>query len=216
MLQTLAASPYETGNDMYSRVSLVDVFTLLCVTIRKILQDASPENLTIDSLANSLVGHEELAHLELATDIDSEFLFGRDGFVEATQRFRNDSAIEVLLNPTNRKIRLYTLEEESFEDVVIELFESLEKLIGHESQGEAEAKGVNMKPRVRSHLQGGDFRDVAITRDPLYIRATTPPSSRQTRVDFAKSTHAVTLFGHGFGELIKPAETASSVDQDVP
>ncbi|KAM7210521.1 hypothetical protein V8F06_014094, partial [Rhypophila decipiens] len=114
----------------------------------------------------------------------SEFLFDPKDFTDATQRFCSDSAIQVLLNPANRKLRLYKLEEESFDDVIekadgseeittkvrrtyitlehriVELFEILEKLIDHEADNHASAKGVNMKPRLRSYLQGWDFRDI--------------------------------------------------------
>lgn len=91
------------------------------------------------------------------------------------------------------------------EDRVMELFESLEKLIDYEAHGKASAKGVNMKPRIRSHLQGWDFRDAATNRDPLYLRVATPPSSGRTWVNFVTSIRAVTLLGRGFGQLIKPA-----------
>jgi len=170
----------------------------------------------------------------------AEFLFDPKTFVEAAQRLRNDSAIEVLLNPANRKLRLYKLDEESFDDVmekpdgteeiitrtrrtyttmehrIVELFESLEKLIDHEAQGSASVKGVHMKPRLRSQLQGWDFHDVAISRDPLYLRVTTPPSSGRTWVDLVDSTRAVTLFGRGFGELIKPVWSTNRATQLTP
>jgi len=163
----------------------------------------------------------------------SEFLFDNTAFQEPSVRFRNDSAIEALINKRNRELRLYKLEGKSFdetvewpdgrketvtktrtsyttvEDRVMELFENLEKLIDHEAHGEASAKGVSMKPRLRSQLQGWDFRDVATNRDPLYLRVTTPPSSGRGWVDFAKSIRAVTLFGRGFGQLIRPVAEES-------
>jgi len=157
-----------------------------------------------------------------------EFLFDAREFQEPKVRFRNDSAVSVLRNPSNRRLRLYKLSEDSVdetvlwadgrretvtkvrtsyttvEDKTLELFETLEKLIDHEAQSEASAKGVNMKPRVRCLLQGWDFCDVVRNRDPLYLRVATVPSSGGHWVDFAKSIRAVTLFGRGFGDLIKP------------
>lgn len=160
----------------------------------------------------------------------SEFLFEPKAFSEAAhERFRSNAAIGILLNTANRKLRLYKIEEMTFDDIVerpdgteeittrtrrsyttiehrvVELFEALEKLIDHRAQANASAKGINIKPRFRSYLQGWDFRDIATTRDPLYLRVTTPPSSGQAWISFAESTNAVTLFGRGFGELIKPA-----------
>lgn len=163
----------------------------------------------------------------------SEFLFDEKSFQEPNVRFRNDSAIDALINGHNRELRLYKLTGKSFvetvtwpdgrqetvtktrssyttvEDRVVELFESLEKLIDHEAHCEASAKGVNMKLKLRSHLQGWDFWDVATKRDPLYQRLTTPPSSGRTWIKFARSIHAVTLFGRGFGQLIRPASRSS-------
>ncbi|KAK3379694.1 hypothetical protein B0T24DRAFT_612649 [Lasiosphaeria ovina] len=103
----------------------------------------------------------------------------------------------------NKTTRTYT----AVENRVVELFESLEKLVDHEAQADAAAEGFNANPlRLRSRLQGWDFRDVATGRGPLYRRVTTP-SSGPTWVDLTKSTGAVTLFGRGFGELIRPAAT---------
>jgi len=164
----------------------------------------------------------------------SDFLFDDKAFEEPSVRFRNDSAIEALINKRNRELRLYKLEGTSFdetvewpdgrketvtktrtsyttvEDRVMELFENLEKLIDHEAYGEASARGVSIKPRFRSQLQGWDFRDIATNRDPLYLRVTTPPpSSGRGWVDFAKSIRAVTLLGRGFGQLIRPVAQES-------
>ncbi|KAK4448373.1 hypothetical protein QBC34DRAFT_327770 [Podospora aff. communis PSN243] len=167
----------------------------------------------------------------------AEFLFDAKDFREPHLRFRNDSAIEALVSTHNRSLRLYKLDEKSFdetvewpsgkketvtktrtsymtvEDRVLDLFESLEKLIDHESQGEAEAKGVNMKPRLRNKLHGWDFRDVATNRDPLYLRVATLPSSGRAWTDFAKSIRAVTLFGRGYGQLLLPSRVVPRAEQ---
>jgi len=163
----------------------------------------------------------------------SEFLFDAKAFQEPNARFRNDSAIEALINAKNRELRLSKRSQRSFdetvtwpdgrqetvtkthssyttvEDRVVELFETLEKLIDHKAHSAASAEGVNMKPRIRSHLQGWDFRDVATNRDPLHLKITTLPSFGRTWVDFSTSIRAVTLFGRGFGQLLKPVSQPS-------
>lgn len=164
----------------------------------------------------------------------SEFLYDEIAFQEPPTRFRNDSAIQALINQTNRALRLYKLKEESVdetvkrdgawftetktrttyttvEDRVTELFEVLEKLIDHEAQGEASAKGIDMKPRIHSHLRGWDFRDIATNRDPLYMKVATLPSSGGIWTDFIKSLRSVTLLGRGFGQLIRPGPSTTPV-----
>ncbi|KAH6632434.1 hypothetical protein F5144DRAFT_490121, partial [Chaetomium tenue] len=165
-------------------------------------------------------------------DCSSEFLFNESAFQPPPghQRFQAKTAILTLLNPSNRKLRLYKLKEDITEEIVIrpdggcetwtkvrtsyttvedrvsELFESLEKIIDHQAQGENSAKGLDMKSWLSdNHLQGWDFRDVVTDWDPIYLRVASLPSCGQTWVGFAKSIRAVVLFGRGFGDLIKPA-----------
>ena len=170
-----------------------------------------------------------------------ELLFNAEDFEEPSVRFRTDSAFLALKNSSNRKLRLYKLKEDvveeevewtggrreivtktrtsytTIEDRTVELFETLEKLIDYEAQSEASAKGVNIKPRLHSQVLGWDFRDVVTNRDPLYLRVTTLPSCGGAWVDFAKSIRAVTLFGCGFGDLIKTdARTQNGPWHTVP
>ncbi len=150
---------------------------------------------------------------------------------EPTRRFRSDSALKVLLNPKNRKLRLYPLKEESRKETVVrpdgaretvtktvvtyttvedrleELFKSLEKIIDHEAQAEASAKGVSLKLQLHDRIQGWDFQDVAINRDPLYLRVAKLPSVLKSWADLSKSIRAVTLFGRGFGDIFKPVRS---------
>lgn len=161
------------------------------------------------------------------------FLFKEFQEPEEPHRFRNSSATKLLCNPVNRELELYehkpvktikrvtrpdgTVEEhreefrtyETVEDQFDKLFETLDKLVSHEQDRKASAMGVDMKPRLRSYLEGWDFRDIATNSDPFHLRVMKPPTSGRTWVDFAKSIGAVALFGRGFGELIKPETTSS-------
>jgi len=103
----------------------------------------------------------------------------------------------------------------TIEDRVEELFESLEKIIDHKAHSETSEKGVSVKPRLRTYLEGWDFRDLATSRDPLYLRVTTLPNFGRTWVDFSKSIRAVTLFGCGFGDIIKPASSGMGLYREL-
>jgi hypothetical protein len=162
-----------------------------------------------------------------------EFLFNIADFKEPTVRFRHDSALSALMNRSNRRLHLHQKEEKcveetiqwpngrretvtktstsysTLEDKTMELCDILEKLVDHEAQSDASAKGLNMKPSLHCHGQGWDFHDIVTKRDPLYLQVATVPGSGGNWVDFAKSIRAVTLFGRGFGDLIKPLPTST-------
>lgn len=153
---------------------------------------------------------------------------------EPTIRYRHDSAHEVLLEDDNRKVRLYTRKEESYdetvarpggecetvmktvttyttvEDRVEELYDILQQIVDHEAY--SDKKGISVNLGLHDRILGWDFRDVAVNRDPLYPRvakATNPPLGTNWR-DLAKSTHAVTFFGLGFGDILKPVRSEAA------
>lgn len=65
--------------------------------------------------------------------------------------------------------------------------------------------GVNVKVRVRKHLEGWDFVELATDHDP-HPPVATLQALGYGWVDFIHSIEAVTLFGRGFGDLIRPVE----------
>jgi hypothetical protein len=65
--------------------------------------------------------------------------------------------------------------------------------------------GVNLKVRVRKHLEGWDFVELATDHDP-YPRVATLQALGYGWVDFIRSIDAITLFGRGFGDIIRPIE----------
>lgn len=194
-------------------------------------------------------GSSALLHLlraslehSLHDKFSSQFMFDPEngGLEEPSRRFRSESALEVLLNTRNRKLRLYPLEEKSrdetvvqpdgrretltktvttyttVEDRVVEIYESLEKIIDHEAQAEASAEGANMKPRLHDRIQGWDFQDVAIGCDPLYLRVAKLTSIARSWVDLCKTIRAVTLFGLGYGDILKPAQNLTPDGDKCP
>jgi hypothetical protein len=162
-----------------------------------------------------------------ADKFSSEFLFDEAKFQESTKSFQADAALEVLLNPANRALDLYPKDEKAgtdervlangqivitprtvvttttVQDRVEELYESLEKLIDHTATAEAAYKGVNAKPRLRDHIEGWDFADLAGDRDPFHLKTATLLLHVLNWVDFTRAIPAVTLFGRGFGDIIR-------------
>jgi hypothetical protein len=135
----------------------------------------------------------------------SAFLFKREDLREASEPGTADSAIEVLLNPINKALKMYPEKDGflRFEDQVEQLYDALDKMIDHQISL-AGRHGVNLKLRARKHLEGWDFKDLATDRDPLYPRVATIPAIGKGWVDFTRTIHAITLFGRGFGDLIRP------------
>ncbi|KAK0666742.1 hypothetical protein QBC41DRAFT_229941, partial [Cercophora samala] len=161
-------------------------------------------------------------------DFSSEFLFNFEAFKEAPEhvRFTPNSALKVLLDKDNRGLSLYREERTqektitsdgrwtrqiettatftTLEDKIVETYETLEKIIDGQARSAASAKGLNAKLRGSGRIEGWDFKDIAAARDPFYLRVASLPEYGQTWIPFARSIQAVTLFGRGFGDIIKP------------
>jgi hypothetical protein len=163
----------------------------------------------------------------------SAYVFNLKDLVEAPITHVPGSALDVLLDKKNRKLKIYDDAEEDsdgengdpknppkgkeplegekmyyrFQDRVRELFETLEKIIHYEISA-GEESGVEIKFRARKYLEGWDFKDIATDNDPLYPRVATLDAYGKGWVDFTRRIHAITLFGEGFGDVIKP--TANS------
>ncbi|KAK4203407.1 hypothetical protein QBC40DRAFT_317133, partial [Triangularia verruculosa] len=169
-------------------------------------------------------------------NFNSDFLFDFGAFREPPEdkRFRHKSALVALVDKENRKLPLYREEKTqektitshgrwtkqtetiatftTLEDKIVEIYETLEKLIDFRAHSAASSKGINAKLNGGGRLKGWDFKDIAISRDPLQLRVASLPDYGKTWSDFAKSIGAVTLFGCGFGDIIKPNLEKSDVD----
>ncbi|PNP82721.1 hypothetical protein FNYG_03952 [Fusarium nygamai] len=139
--------------------------------------------------------------------------------------------MDVLLSPTNRKLKLYVKDEYSYEerkllpdgqvhvetktvityktikDRVEELYETLEKLIDHTVSSSSSFKGINAKRSPHDHLEGWDFADIAKDRDPFVLKKTNLPLSLMGWGDMTRAIPSITLFGKGFGDLIVASRT---------
>lgn len=137
-----------------------------------------------------------------------------------------DYALQILIDQRNRDLKLYIDKTEVYdeetregqaitsvsrrqarhyrlEDRVEHIYNILEKLIDHQTDAERR-DGLQINPRPRRQLEGWDFSDVVKDGDPFFPRVATLETIGKGWADFIRTIHAVTLFGRGFGELIRP------------
>lgn len=119
-----------------------------------------------------------------------------------TERFDEDETKEMGArtedSKTLKKKRGYYL----FEDLVEQHYNYLDQIMDYHRKV-AGRDGVKIKARVRNHLEGWDFWELATDRDPR-PRVATLNALGYGWVDFIRTIDAVTLFGRGFGEIIRP------------
>lgn len=99
------------------------------------------------------------------------FIFRESSFQESATPFTADSAIDMLINPKNLALKLYR-EKDGYlllESRIEYFYNILEKLIDHQADIAGE-RGVNMADKPRRYLEGWEFNDLAMSRDPLYPR----------------------------------------------
>lgn len=95
-----------------------------------------------------------------------------------------------------------------FSDKVEQICQILEEIVDRQTAvaGEDGLKISTMSPRRR--LLGYDFVDIVEDRDLLYLKVYDPHDFGRGWVDLVTAIRATTLFGNGFGELIKPRDPA--------
>ncbi|KAB8217056.1 purine and uridine phosphorylase [Aspergillus novoparasiticus] len=130
--------------------------------------------------------------------------------------FTPSSAMEVLLNPDNLSLQLYhanqgepddtTLPQVRIRDRVDRLYNVLEKIMDHQAEIIGPDRGAS-RDMARSNLEGWDFKDLATQEDPLCPRVCKLGTRGKSWVDFTRDIHAATLFGTGFGEILRPVNT---------
>lgn len=170
----------------------------------------------------------------------SEFLFEQEKFQDSPNPNSPDSAFQVLLNKDNRMLRLWPGKAEDyiestrteqgwqrvsktkqnfilFGDKLDKFCNILEIMMDHQAAA-AERSGIDMKMRLRKHLEGWDFRELAIERDPIKPLVAQLPTMGKLWVDFIREIDAVVLFGRHFGDIIRPTqpETMCNIWSRVP
>lgn len=91
-----------------------------------------------------------------------------------------------------------------FEHLVEQYCSTLEQIMDHHRRVMGK-NGVNVKARVRRYIEGWDFAELAKDED-LQPRFAKLGAAGWGWVDFIRSIEATTLFGHGFGDIIRPKE----------
>ncbi|OAA51124.1 Pfs domain protein [Beauveria brongniartii RCEF 3172] len=110
-------------------------------------------------------------------------------------------------NSTNTQTSTFFL----FGDLAKKHFAALEQMIDHHSHL-AGRDGINLKIRLRKHLEGWDFADLVNEIRPQPHVATIPTLGHGW-IDFVRSIEAITLFGRKFGELLQPASRTGLCDR---
>jgi hypothetical protein len=165
-------------------------------------------------------------------DMQSVFLLNEGHPRDSSNPLTLGSPMDVLLDQSNLKLELFPRDgqqepnqspptgtkvggsQDSVKHRVEALYETLEKLIDLNASREDTYKELNAKLRVQDLLEGWDFADVATDMDPFILKRTTIPAQMKSWVDFTRSIPAITLFGRGFGDIIRasPAGTESSAN----
>lgn len=92
-----------------------------------------------------------------------------------------------------------------FENLVEQKWSVLELLMESHKQP-ASLNGINIKFEMRKRLEGWNFEDLAGESDPE-PRVATLGAVGYGWVDFVYSLKAITLFGRGFGDIIRPSKS---------
>ncbi|KAJ2998191.1 hypothetical protein NUW58_g396 [Xylaria curta] len=144
------------------------------------------------------VGKPSTATKVLLHDINRQLEIWAGKFVHTTEitSTKNDDGIA-----NEKKVLKKTMQATLFEDIVEDRFSFLERMIAYQQKGGQ--NGINLKLRVRTHLEGWQFMDTATSSILHGYVATLDPAAYHW-VEFARSISAVILFGKGFGEIIEP------------
>lgn len=157
----------------------------------------------------------------------SLLLFKSGSLEEATEKFTAESAVQVLTNEHNMKLKIYrdksqhnervvwrgtdkeivVYEEETFyrfQDLVDDLYNVLEKMVEYQNHV-TNRDGVSLKCRILKHLDGWEFDDIIENQDCRPSVATLEAMGYGW-VNLITEIGAVTLHGQDFGNIIQPSE----------
>lgn len=133
------------------------------------------------------------------------FVLNRQDFEEPSQPYTAKAAREFLSEPKNlsTKIAISSIgarqqEHEILADRMEQFYKVIEKCLIYQKQCATWAR------IPRSQLEGWDFVSLARKEDLIEPSKFILPSMGRGWVDLVRAVGAITLFGEGFGELLKP------------
>lgn len=179
-------------------------------------------------------GASTLLHLVRASlrdnEADAQDSFLSPSLAEAPETFREKaSSVWVLSNMSNRKLPLYAqmadtdspisdkAGNDSFQDRVNQIYYILEQIFDHQLQINVDLASTFRPEPSPQRLEGFDFMDIATDEDQFWSRgALLETSANIGWTALIRSVHAITLFGRGFGQLIRPADGVCPAWAEVP
>ena len=141
------------------------------------------------------------------------------------------AAMALLVNDANLNLKLHAKPEEQWEeesikggsdkesvtktkrtyfslkDKVLRIHHALEQIIAHQCNVDSEdGVGFRIKGTPRKQLEGFNFMDIAADTAPYWPLVTTIKGTGRGWADFIRAIHAITLFGRGFGDILRPSD----------
>ncbi|KAF5984602.1 Pfs domain-containing protein [Fusarium coicis] len=148
---------------------------------------------------------EECVAPDMNGDSRSALLFGRH-CSETAREGRSPSVVQILNDRKYQKLLLYGEGniQTTVGDKIKELCSIFEYFIDLQNHSKTTDR---LRGKSRKYLEGWDFEDVVSNFRTFHARQATLETLGKEWVDFIRAIKAVTLFGQGFGEIIRPQRT---------
>lgn len=125
------------------------------------------------------------------------------------------AALATLMDPINTALRVRRkLDKPDVEeyvylvDTIKYAIHILEQIIDHQADKRESSVGYGIRASPWAQMEGFDFKDIAMQSNRISPRATTLQADGEGWVKFTREIHAPTLFGTGFGDLLKPVPSS--------
>jgi hypothetical protein len=173
---------------------------LVRMSLKVYKKDYSQELLFDESMMQNETGHDAAsARKVLKNERNRDLKVWRGKSENATE---TEQTLPVQNQPSaSRKTKK---SKYTFKNLVEQKWSVLEVLMESHKQL-ARLNGINLKLQIRRHLEGWNFEDLAGESDPE-PRVATLKAVGYGWVDFVHSLKAITLFGSGFGNIIRPSK----------
>ena len=166
---------------------------------------------TFDKRGWLVNGLSALLHLVRASlyiesnDIFSSQMLFKPELLQEPSKWTADATAPILVSKRNLDLKIDDGEDGTFGDRVDTFYNILEKMIDYQKRISGD-EGAGLLDRARGCLEGWDFHDITMnSNDRMFPRATTLEPAGRSWVDLVRAMSAVTLFGRGFGQLIRPS-----------